>query len=467
MHDMLRRAAGRTSLHMPGGQGRAPFGRLNPYRLETTELDATDDLYRPTGAIARAQELAAKSAGAAHTMMLHGGGTAGVQAMLLYAARRGETVILPRNAHISAIHLCALTGIVPAFAKPDHTPTGRPFTAPESYLHAMEEHPEAKAVFVVRPDYYGGLPELRAIAAEAHARGMLVLCDEAHGAYFNWDRQAENAGACGADLFVQSAHKTLPALNAGAWLHAMPGVEPERLTRMLRMVQTSSPSFVGLLSLDDARAWMDSRGAKACDRLRMALAKFRARAARLGYVDAQNEDGMRYDPLRLALYAPQGGFCLGKELAARGIDVEMCDERRIVCIVSLMDGRKRLRKLYRAIKRIERKRLKDGLPPVETNPVKRARSSYPGISPRVLPLGEAAFAPQEAVALEEAAGRVSAGQVGLYPPGIALLTAGERVTQEMVDYLRGFEPSRLFGINQDGTLACVCEKETENGHFPL
>ena len=111
MREMLAGVADRLSLHMPGAQGRGPFGPVDPYRLETTELGVTDDLYAPCGAIARAEALAARCAGAAHTLMLTGGSTAGVQAMLLYAAGGGGAVILPRNAHLSALHLCAVAGL--------------------------------------------------------------------------------------------------------------------------------------------------------------------------------------------------------------------------------------------------------------------------------------------------------------------------------------------------------------------
>ncbi|MEG2604603.1 MAG: aminotransferase class I/II-fold pyridoxal phosphate-dependent enzyme [Clostridia bacterium] len=452
MHDMLKRAARRTSLHMPGAQGKAPFGRWNPYRLETTELGITDDLYRPSGAIARAQALAAKSAGAADTLLLHGGSTAGIHAMLLYAARRGDEVILPRNTHISAIQLCAVAGLVPAFASPSYTAAGRPYTTPESYLRAMEEHPRARAALVVRPDYYGLMPDLRAIARLAHERGMLLLCDEAHGAHLNWDAQAENALACGADLCVQSAHKTLPALNAGAWLHAARGVDVQRLRGVLRMVQTSSPSFVAMLALDDARAWMDAHGARACADLRAAAADFHRAAAALGYLDGQAAPppGTCFDPLRVVLDAPQGGFELSAQLEALGLDVELCDACGIGCILSLMDGKKRLALLLRALKRVNRARLE--LPKGHGLPLAMPPRALP---PCVIPLDTAAFAPAEPVALPNAIGRVSAAQVGLYPPGVALLTAGELVTEEIAHYLMAIEPSHLFGVGAGETISCV------------
>lgn len=139
------------------------------------------------------------------------------------------------------------------------------------------------------------------------------------------------------------------ALTAGAWLHAGAGADAARLTRMLRMVQTSSPAFVGLLSLDDARAWMDAHGAASLEALKRAARSFYAQAAKLGYAEGGAMRGFACDETRLVLEAPQGGFALAGQLARMGLDVEMSDERRIVCILSLMDGESRLRRLLAAL----------------------------------------------------------------------------------------------------------------------
>lgn len=455
MWDMLRRVATRCSLHMPAAQGKAPFGRWDPYRMDTTELIITDDLYRPTGAIGKAQSLAAKSAGAAYTLMLHGGSTVGIHAMLLYAAKRGDTVILPRNTHISALHACALLGIEPVFPALEYTPLGRPYTTATAYLQAMEEHPLAKALLVVRPDYYGVMPDMPAIAKAAHERGMLVLCDEAHGATFNWREDVKNAGACGADLFVQSAHKTLPALTAGAWLHAMGGVDGERLRRLLRMTQTSSPSFITMLSLDDARAWMDRHGALACQRLGRRLEKFRRRVRALGY-ESDDEgglpEGMALDGLRLTLSAPEGGYALAEALQDCGLDVEMADEDGVVIILSLVDGEKRLLTLQKALEHASRRRERQDMPPRVDIPRPPRR-----LPERVMPIGEAAFGDSRSVPMEEAIGKISATQVGLYPPGMALLVAGERIEGELVHFLKEQSPGRVFGLPEAGHLLCVAE----------
>ena len=446
MREMLAGVADRLSLHMPGAQGRGPFGPVDPYRLETTELGVTDDLYAPCGAIARAEALAARCAGAAHTLMLIGGSTAGVQAMLLYAAGGGGAVILPRNAHLSALHLCAVAGLDVVFARPSFTASGLCYTPDESYLEALERRPDARALLVVRPDYYGALHWPARAAARARALGVSVLCDEAHGAHLNWDAQTPNALELGADVSVQSAHKTLPALTAGAWLHAGPGVDAARLRRMLRMVQTSSPAFVGLLSLDDARAWMDARGAAALEALKGAARLFYERAAKLGYADGQAARGFACDKTRLVLEAPQGGFALAGQLARMGLDAEMSDERRVVCILSLMDGGERLDWLLAALERIG-PQMGEAARPLPAPPRE--------LPERAIALDEAAFAPTEVLAPGKAMGRISAAHVGLYPPGTALLAAGERVTPALAEYLSGLAPSRVFGLNADGTLNCV------------
>ena len=455
MRSLLKRVSGRMSLHMPAAQGRAPFRTFSPYRWDTTELPVTDDLYRATGAIAESAQLAARSAHAAATLMVPGGPTAGLHAMLLYACKRGDAVVLPRNVHLSCLNLCATAGLTPVFAEPSFTADGLLYTTPGAYAEALDAHPEATAALTLHGDYYGLLPDLAAIAHETHARGRLLLCDEAHGAYFNWRNDIPNAGECGADLFVQSAHKTLPALTPGAWLHASPGVDADRLRAMLRMVQTSSPSFLIMLSLDEAREWMDQNGQAACKRLGDALRTFHARAAGLGYSDGQANlpPGMTADPLRLVLYAPQGGEQLQRQLQARGIDVEMCDQRRVVCILSLLDGPARLTKLWKALREITRE-------PCPRISVVETECWAPECWPvRRLPIGEAAFAPAEPVPVRDTAGCVSAVSAGLYPPGVAWLTPGDEVTSQIAHLLATTPPERLFGLDADGRLRCV--KKTE------
>ena len=439
MHQLLQSVSERVSLHMPASQGQVLFEGITPELTETTELPVTDDLYNPGGAIAEAERLLAISAGAKASFMLSGGSTAGVHAMLLYACRRGDTVILPRNAHLSTLNICAIAGIVPVFAGITQTAGGWLVTTPDDYRTAIAAHPHAKAVLVISSDYFGNLCDLPAIAAYAHTQGLVVLCDEAHGAYFNWRTDVDNAGASGADLFVQSAHKTLPAVNPAAWLHAMDGIDHDRLREILRMVQTSSPPFALLQAMDDARAWMDAHGREACKRLLTAIEQFTAQAAKLGFTDDRTD--MPVDRLRLVLHAQQGGDWLQQELETMGIDVEMSDSHHIVCILSLLDGEKRLATLLHALETIARKPVGDK----ENVPVLRLiPQQWPE---RRMPLHEAAFAQSERVSPQNAVGRISAVNIGVYPPGIAWLTAGDIVTQEIADWIVATPANRVFGAN--------------------
>jgi arginine/lysine/ornithine decarboxylase len=266
----------------------------------------------------------------------------------------------------------------------------------------------------------------------------------------NWLHPENSALRRGADLVIQSAHKTLPALTASAWLHGAEGIDIPLLRKRLRMVQTSSPSFITMLSLDDARAWMDEHGKAAGAALEAALADFRREAAKLGYTDGQKllPEGLRTDPRRLVLDAPQGGFRLAEQLEELGSDVELSDAAGIGCILSLMDGPERLGRLLDALRQIEK-------PTTECDSAKAVIPAPPAIPPRRLPLHEAAFAPTESLPIHEACGRISAGQVGLYPPGVAVLSAGEEITPEIVNWLSAMPADKLFGLDEHGRLTCV------------
>ena len=217
--EMLARAQGHARFHMPGHKG-----TLDPFDM--TELPSTDDLYNPQGAIREAERRIARSAGAGDAILLTGGATAGNLAMLLYASTRYRSIRMERTAHVSAV-----SGLV---------------------LGDMAVG-ESGAVFATRPDYFG--------RAGALPRAELLMVDEAHGAHFTWWDSPPSAGRLGADLWVQSAHKTLPALTGGAWLFMKDASLYPQLLHLLRMVMTSSPPFPILRSLDNARA--DGRARRA------------------------------------------------------------------------------------------------------------------------------------------------------------------------------------------------------------
>lgn len=418
---MLNNAQGAARFHMPGHKG-----RLCP--KDMTELASTDDLYAPARGIAHAERLAAEACGAAGTLMLTGGGTAGILAMVLSCAQPGDKVILPRNAHHAALSACVWGDLEAIFA--------------DDLADAVPRHPDAKAVLVTRPDYYGKCCDLEPLVRLAAKHGMRVLVDEAHGAHFPWWDAPQSAGALGADAWVQSAHKTLPALTGAAWLHLSPSVDANRARRFLRMVQTSSPPFPILASLDSARAWMAAHGRAALETLCARLVRFRESLPLLsGYADASADD-----PTRLVIDTLGRGLT-GLEaqalLSERGVDVEMADGARVVCICTVADTPQDFERLYAALA---------SLP--ERPPLAPATIDPPKPGGRALSVREAVLSPQEAVPLGLAAGRVASTGAGMYPPGVPALLPGERITAECAAWLAALPKERRFGV-ENNCLICV------------
>ena len=446
MHAMLKAAAARTSFHMPGHKGRMPFDFADLYALDTTETPLTDDLYCPENGILRAQELYAQAAGAGATILLHNGSTAGIHAMVQLYAGEGDTVLLPRNAHLSAANGCILGGIEPLWMPVTQRQDGYCYIKEETVLSMIAAHPEAKAVLLTRPDFYGGCIPLEKIAAAAHGAGMKLVVDEAHGAHLPWLAGAKSAGACGADAWTQSVHKTLPGLTGAAALHLADASDRPQAMRILRREQTSSPSFILLRSVDDARAWMDAEGADRLRAIAAAADTFRTALVDTTYADAHaawGDTGLDFDPTRLVIAAPQGGAALAKALRDKGFDVEMYDHRRVVLILSAMDDPATLTALLGALRAIPAPETAvPDLPEMCALPPKRAG------------MRRAALGACEYVPVTQAAGRVAAASAGLYPPGIPLVCAGEEITAEIADLLASVGKRERFGMEGD-MLLCM------------
>ena len=458
--DMLRAAQGGARLHMPGHKGCfAPgmaqaCGAALPLGWDMTELPRTDDLFAPERGIAQAEALAAQAAGAAHTLLLSAGATPGILAMVLACVPPGGTLIVGRNCHHSVLSACVWGDIRPVFVWP-RALAGTAAVLAADVLAAMEAHPEAAAVLLTRPDYMGVCTDVTPVAQAARARGMRVLVDEAHGAHFSWPvpGQPIGAGACGADAWVQSAHKTLPALTGAAWLHLAQTLDAPRVRRTLRMVHTASPSFLTLASLDGARAWMDAHGADALRALHARVRRFWAALAGTGYRDAHlplaDVPGLACDPARVVADTAAHGYTgheAAAHLAARGIDVEMADARCVVLLPGLCppaEGEEdALGMAARALCALPR----------------RAARAHPGaglpeVPPAcVYPVRAAALGEQTWVPLAQAGGRVAAVSAGLYPPGIPWVVPGERIAPQTARALgeAAAMGAQCFGVERDG-----------------
>ena len=418
---------------MPGHKGRSPFGAADLYALDTTELPNTDDLYAAEGGLREAMRLYAEAAGAARTIFLHNGSTAGNHVILQLYAREGETVLLPRNAHLSAVNACVLGGMRVKWMPVRCTSDGYCYLAEEDVLAALRANPDAKAM---REDVF------RRIAAAAHQQGTKVVVDEAHGAHFPWCEGMTSAGAFGADAWVQSVHKTLMGLTGSAVLHLANAADEKRAWTLLRREQTSSPSFLLMLSIDDGRAWMAENGRARLRALSEAVSDVRRRLASTPYHDAYADWAnlpVCFDPTRLVISAPQGGKRLEEQLREIGLDVEMADERRVVLILSAMDDTAEIRRLPELLANIpveEKKRFAPMLP-------------MPDMPEAVMTPRQAAMAEEILVPLDEAEGKIAAVAAGLYPPGIPLIAPGERVTRDIIRKLQEAGTRERFGVEGD------------------
>ena len=444
--EMLSGASQRTSGHMPGHKGRSPFGVRDLYALDTTELPITDDLYSPERGLKEAQRLYARAAGSGAALFLHNGSTVGNHILLQLYAREGDLVLLPRNAHLSAVNGCVLGGLRAAWIPARVTEDDYAYVAERDVLDTMERYPQAKAVFLTRPDYYGGCLPLERIAARAHEMGMKLVVDEAHGAHLPWLDTLPDAGRCGADAWVQSVHKLLPGLTGSAVLHLRNPEEEPAARRILRREQTSSPSFLLMLSIDDSRALMEKEGPARLRQLIARLADLRRRLPMWGYTDCFEKWRslpLTFDPTRLVIEAPQGGHVLAEQLQKLGIDAEMADARRCVLLFSVMTEMEEIDAVERALETTSSASLRsapspkgEGLDSELSNQTFPFRERwYEARDEVVLSLRAAAMAEGEWVPLDRAEGRVAGQSMGLYPPGIPLAVPGERITREIMERL--------------------------------
>lgn len=412
-------------------------------RADLPELPDLDNLFAPTGPIAAAQALAAEAFGARQTWFLTNGSTAGVIAAILATCGPGQKLILPRNCHQSAIAGLILAGALPIFVAPAYAPAidlvGG--LTPEAVAAALHAHPDAAAVLLLYPTYQGVGTDVGAIAALAHAHGIPLLVDEAHGPHFGFHPELPPAAlASGADLSVQSTHKVLSALSQASMLHLNSDrIDPHRLHSALQLVQSTSPNYLLLASLDAARQQMATQGNFHLQPVLDLAYDLRSRLLtlpRLTLLQAEalpfGTPGFTYlDPTRLTLLTPSlglSGFALDTWLQAQGVVAELPTTHHLTFILSLGNTATDGDRLYQALAQ---------LPDLPHAPQPYVPQSLP-LSPAayVLSPRDLYFAPKVTVPIAAAIGRISAELVCPYPPGIPVLLPGEQITETAVECLQ-------------------------------
>ncbi|WP_442602117.1 aminotransferase class I/II-fold pyridoxal phosphate-dependent enzyme [Paenibacillus sp. KN14-4R] len=448
-----------VSLHVPGhkfGQGLAsdaqPFYQ-GVMAIDATEITGLDDLHHPEEAILEAQQLAAACFGAEETFFLVGGSTVGNLAMVTSVCRTGDILIVQRNVHKSVIHGLMLAGARAVFVSPQYDAvSGRTAGVKVNDIkYALEHYPQAKGVLLTNPNYYGIGIDLREMADLVHRYGKPLLIDEAHGAHYGFHPSIpESALASGADVVVQSTHKMLSAMTMGAMMHVQ-GKRVDRiiLKQRLAMLQSSSPSYPLMASIDLARREMDELGEQLMEQGLLAVKYFCDQMSRLPRFQIHNQTEMQ-DPFKITITDKSrnlNGPALAQELEQRGCYPEMSDINNVLLLFTLHSTIEDAQRVTQAFVDIanggstilhENQNLQENqiTSDVMINP-SFLEDDLIGVSEPVPFDTFSIFDEQsECVDLIEAVGRRSAEMIIPYPPGIPIVYPGEVIRDKIVTYIQ-------------------------------
>jgi len=432
--------------HVPGHKQGAGLDEFREYigeralQMDANGMEDLDFANNPTGVIYESEVLMAQAFGAQNAFFLVNGTTAGVQAMIMSACEPGDKIIIPRNAHKSTIGGIILSGAMPVYIQPEvNERLGIAMGITEESLRkAIKENPHAKAVFIINPTYYGFVSDLKSLVRIAHRHEMAVLVDEAHGAHMSFhDGFPLTAMEVGADMSAASIHKTAGSLTQSSVLLLRGDmISPERVKEVLNLTHTTSSSYLLMSSLDVARKQLFTKGS---DMLEEALRLARMAREEINKIDGLYAFGKEltgtfgcfdFDETKLGINVLGLGYT-GYEMEAKlrkeyNIQIELSDLSNILAVISIGDKEENVVALINALKDIASKTEKKEV----TNPPIIPQNPKMIVSPR-----DAFYSRKKIVPLEKSVGEISGEMVMAYPPGIPVICMGERITQDIVDYI--------------------------------
>lgn len=406
--------------------------------LDVNSMKPLDNLCHPVSVIMDAEQLAADAFGAAHAYFMVGGTTSSVQSMILTACKAGDKIIMPRNVHRSVINALVLCGAEPVYVNPDvdkhiGIALGMELSQVEK---AVLEHPDASAVFVNNPTYYGICSDLRSIVKIAHEHNMMVLVDEAHGTHLSFSEELPvSAMEAGADMAAVSMHKSGGSLTQSSLLLLGENVNTRYVEQIINLTQTTSASYLLLSSLDISRRNLALRGRESFKKVAAMAEYAREEINSIGGYYAYGKDLVNggsiydFDVTKLSVYTRDIGLT-GIEVYdllrdEYDIQIEFGDIGNILAYISIGDRIQDIERLVGALEDIKR---------LYSRPVSRLHNAE-YITPIVAATPQKAFySEKELVPIRETAGRICGEFVMCYPPGIPILAPGEMITQEIIDY---------------------------------
>jgi lysine decarboxylase len=430
---------------VPGHKGGRGTPELNDFlgskcmKLDVNSMQCLDNLCHPVSVIKDAQKLAAQAFGAENAFFIINGATGGVQAMIMSVCKRGDKLIMPRNVHRSAINALVVNGAVPVYVDPDiNSELGIPLgMKPEDVERAIIENPDAKAVLVNNPTYYGICTDLKKIVEIAHKHGLYVLADEAHGTHFYFgENMPISAMSAGADFASVSVHKTGGSLTQSAILLCSKNANADYVRQIINLTQTTSASYLLMVSLDIARRNLALNGREIFEKVTSYCSYARQEINHIGGFYAYGKEIINsnscfdFDPTKLSIHTRKTGLA-GIEVYdilrdEYDIQVEFGDIGNILAIIASGDRLLEVERLISALFEIKRLYGKSTMGMLENEYI----SPIVAMTPQ-----EAFFADKKSVPIKESKGKICSEFVMCYPPGIPILAPGEMITDEIISHI--------------------------------
>ncbi len=423
----------------------------NPFKIDVTVFQLVDSLHHPTGPIKEAQALAADAYGADASFFSVHGTSGAIQAMIMSVVGEGDTILVPRNVHKSVTAGIILSGAVPVYMQPelDKDLGIANGVLPETVAETLRENPHAKAVLIINPTYYGVATDLKSIADIVHSYDIPLIVDEAHGPHLKFnDKLPMSAMAAGADLCTQSTHKIIGAMTQGSLLHVRNRyVDVERVQQIMNLLQTTSPSYILMASLDTSRRQIALEGKELLDRTLELCAYVRSEINKIPGFYCFGEELVgrpgvyAIDPTKITITCRDlgiTGFDLDMILSNKyQIQMELSDLYSVLAVGSFGDTREGMERLLAALKEISSEYMNQ-------SSRKADFLDIPQIPKQVLKPRDAFNGQKVSVPLANSVGEVSGEFLMAYPPGIPVLCPGEVITQEIIQYVEDLKNTGLF-----------------------
>ena len=439
-------------LHMPGHQRKRDMGTALPYAYDYTEVEDLDNLHAPEGILQEAMNRTAAYYGCSDCFYLVNGSSSGLQAGIFTLLKEGDEVVVARNCHRSVFYALSLRKAKIHFLLPEFWEDFSCFgsISPKAVERLLREFPKSKALIFTSPSYEGVVSDVEGIARLCHENGLSLLVDEAHGAHFSPKRGTsfpESAISLGADLVVQSPHKTLCSLTQSAWILGNgERYSREKLSFYLSVFQTTSPSYPLMLSLEKATTLLETKGEALFSHWKEVMESFREKARTLSYFTFlwEKEEAcfaMDFSKIFLrALGIPK--LRLGRDLAKLlredyGIESEMHSGENLLLMTGPFILEEELERLFFALKDIERRFGKEKGKPLRSKLLSSALYQI-SVAENTLQISEGLKEGEE-LNLRDGEGRICLEYLSLYPPGIPLLFPGEKLTAEKIQAIEALE----------------------------